>query len=101
MPSLYGNRLAYATDVRIRRHLKIKSDANPFDPAWRSYFDERVRGNPSGKYPKAEPSHWARNGKAFRWDSPPEGGAPGEEVLCRCYGEAILDPDEEQDWGSE
>jgi hypothetical protein len=33
--------LAQAADVRIWRHLKIKSDANPFDPSWRPYFDER------------------------------------------------------------
>jgi RNA-directed DNA polymerase len=26
----------------IRRHVKIKGDANPFDPAWRDYFEERV-----------------------------------------------------------
>lgn len=33
--------LKQAADVPIRRHTKIKSDANPFDPAWESYFEER------------------------------------------------------------
>lgn len=35
------HRLAQAAEVRIWRHLKISSDANPFDPSWRPYFDER------------------------------------------------------------
>ena len=26
----------------IRRHRKIKADANPFDPKWESYFEERL-----------------------------------------------------------
>ena len=37
------HRLATASDVRIWRHLKIKADANPFDPVWRPYFEERAR----------------------------------------------------------
>lgn len=28
-------------DTKIRRHRKIKADANPFDPKWESYFEER------------------------------------------------------------
>ncbi|MCG5536186.1 group II intron reverse transcriptase/maturase [Ectothiorhodospira mobilis] len=31
------------SDVKIRRHNKIKSDANPHDPAWGEYFDSRTR----------------------------------------------------------
>lgn len=27
--------------VTIRRHAKVKADANPFDPKWESYFEER------------------------------------------------------------
>jgi len=34
-------RLVRASDVTIRRHRKIKAEANPFDPAWDSYFAER------------------------------------------------------------
>ena len=26
----------------IRRHRKIRADANPFDPQWESYFEERL-----------------------------------------------------------
>lgn len=34
-------RLAHAAETGIRRHRKIKKDANPFDPAWDAYFEER------------------------------------------------------------
>ena len=33
-------KLIYATDTRIKRHIKIKADANPFDPDWELYFEE-------------------------------------------------------------
>jgi RNA-directed DNA polymerase len=33
--------LISASDTRIVRHVRVKSDANPFDPAWDSYFAER------------------------------------------------------------
>jgi SPP1 gp7 family putative phage head morphogenesis protein len=52
---------------------------------WITAKDERVRGNPAGRFPRAVPSHWAREGKRFRWDKPPEGGPPGMAVLCRCF----------------
>jgi RNA-directed DNA polymerase len=34
--------LCRASDVPIRRHTKIKSEANPFDPAWETYFENRI-----------------------------------------------------------
>lgn len=34
--------LARAADVKIRRHIKIRADANPFDPEWRDYFEARA-----------------------------------------------------------
>jgi RNA-directed DNA polymerase len=33
--------LSLASSTRIVRHVKVKSDANPFDPAWDSYFTQR------------------------------------------------------------
>jgi RNA-directed DNA polymerase len=33
--------LLSASSTRIVRHVRIKSDANPFDPAWDSYFAHR------------------------------------------------------------
>lgn len=39
-------RLIHASDVPIRRHCKIRAEANPFDPMWDSYFAGR-RGLPT------------------------------------------------------
>lgn len=36
-------RLVKASDVPIRRHRKIRAEANPFDPSWDSYFADRHR----------------------------------------------------------
>lgn len=58
---------------------------------WRTMGDERVRGNPDGKYPHAKPSHWAREGKQFRYDEPPAGGHPGQDFGCRCYAQAVIE----------
>jgi len=59
---------------------------------WRSSEDERVRGNPSGKYPKAKPDHYARNG--FRYSIVKGAGShdthPGKGILCRCTAEFII-----------
>lgn len=57
---------------------------------WRDSRDERVRGNPGGKYPNAKPSHWARNGERFAWADAPEGGHPGRDFGCRCTSEPDL-----------
>jgi len=35
-------RLMRASDVPIKRHVKIKAAANPYDPNWESYFEERL-----------------------------------------------------------
>jgi RNA-directed DNA polymerase len=32
----------YAGETKIRRHVKIRRDANPFDPQWQPYFTERA-----------------------------------------------------------
>lgn len=34
--------LVKASDTAIRRHVKIKMDANPFDPQWETYFEDRL-----------------------------------------------------------
>lgn len=34
-------RLAKASDIQIRRHVKIQDAANPFDPQWERYFEDR------------------------------------------------------------
>jgi len=35
-------RLAYAGETKIRRHVKIRGKANPFDPQWQDYLKERA-----------------------------------------------------------
>jgi len=35
-------RLFRASSVPIRRHTKIKGDANPYDPEWEPYFEARL-----------------------------------------------------------
>jgi RNA-directed DNA polymerase len=39
-PKLF--RLVDPTETRIRRYVKVKSAANPFDPVWRDYFEDRA-----------------------------------------------------------
>ena len=39
----YELTLYRAGDVPIKRHVKIKGAANPYDPAWEVYFEERLR----------------------------------------------------------
>ena len=68
---------------------------------WHNMQDERVRGNPRGKYPRVPPdkNHWTREGKYFLWaevpkppvapdgkffNQPPEDGVPGHAINCRC-----------------
>ena len=64
---------------------------------WRTSEDERVRGDPDGLYPRAEPSHYELNGHTFRYADPPQpDGAddpltPGSDYQCRCTGEPVLD----------
>jgi RNA-directed DNA polymerase len=36
-------RLLRLIDIHIRRHVKIRADANPLDLKWKKYFDERVK----------------------------------------------------------
>jgi len=35
-------RLMKAADVPIKRHVKIRATANPYDPEWETYFEERL-----------------------------------------------------------
>jgi RNA-directed DNA polymerase len=35
-------RLSKASGVRIERHIKIKGEANPYDPGWETYFEQRL-----------------------------------------------------------
>lgn len=76
---------------------------------WETSKDERVRGNPIGKYPKAIPSHWLMQGKLCKWSDgsvySDDGGKtwkdrsgvmpmgiPGEPIQCRCTALANMEP---------
>lgn len=50
-----------------------QEDAGVVEYIWSTSSDARVR-----------PKHRAREGKVFRWDSPPDDGHPGMPVRCRC-----------------
>lgn len=34
--------LLFVADTKIKRHRKVKQDANPYDPEWELYFEERI-----------------------------------------------------------
>ncbi len=38
----YPVQLFYAAEVAIKRHLKIRGQANPYDPAWEMYLEHRL-----------------------------------------------------------
>lgn len=74
---------------------------------WSTAADERVRGNPSGPYKSAVPSHYEMSQKICRWDDPTKywnGKSwinrvgkmpkvhPGSAILCRCVGLANWAP---------
>lgn len=62
---------------------------------WRTVKDERVVGRPGGIYPdgnKVHGDHYHREGKKFRWDTPPPDGHPGHPIQCRCWAEPIINP---------
>lgn len=79
----------------INRHRQRRLGIQKF--IWRTMKDERVRGDPDGKYPNATPSHFDLEGLMFSYDDPPtpEGAdgplLPGEDYQCRCYAEPVLD----------
>ena len=60
---------------------------------WRTAQDERVVGDPGGLYPTGNSRHMnhaERDGKRFRWDSPPPDGHPGQAIQCRCVAQAVI-----------
>ena len=84
---------------------------------WSTSGDERVRGDPGGFFPDADPSHYVMDNKLCRWDDPtvysedggktwidrPHGAVklhPGEDYNCRCtamayWNELVDEVDEE------
>jgi RNA-directed DNA polymerase len=46
--------LVAAASMPIKRHIKVKGEANPYDPTWEPYFEERLgvkmAGSPVGRW---------------------------------------------------
>ncbi len=36
------SRLVYPTETKIRRYVKVRAEANPLDPQWHDYFEDRA-----------------------------------------------------------
>ncbi|MFT5720980.1 MAG: RNA-directed DNA polymerase [Motiliproteus sp.] len=57
--------LLYANDTPIKRHTKIKAQANPYDPIWETYFEQRLeqawRNSDQGK--RKTHQRWNRQSK--------------------------------------
>ena len=55
---------------------------------WQTARDERVRGNPAGKYPDSKCSHYKLDGEIFEWKKGAKCGSktiwPGTDFNCRC-----------------
>jgi len=75
-------------DIQLAKLRQISFGFNTYE--WETRRDERVRGNPNGLYPKARPSHFARDRVIFNWNKPPEGGHPGEAPGCRCRARIVF-----------
>jgi RNA-directed DNA polymerase len=60
-------KLVNPTEISIRRHVKIRGEANPFDPRWRAYIEDRaffrkfgVHRREAGLKPSSEPAPRSR-----------------------------------------
>jgi uncharacterized protein with gpF-like domain len=72
---------------------------------WVNAGDERVRGNPGGKYKNSEFDHWEMQGEVVDWDKPfpkvdllyprDPRGAAGNVIQCRCRVVAVAAEDAE------
>lgn len=73
---------------------------------WSTSRDEHVRGDPTGLYPNARPSHFALEGRVFDYDDPPPANTdgspacPGEPIMCRCIAIPVI-PEIEIEQGAE
>ena len=68
-----------------------QQDAGVKEYIWSTSGDERVRGNPKGKWANSSGNHYKLDGKRFSWNDPPEvdrrtgrKAHPGQDYQCRC-----------------
>jgi SPP1 gp7 family putative phage head morphogenesis protein len=90
-----------ARDQVLKLNAKItkarQTSAGVTEYIWTTSGDERVRGNPNGKYPNSDRDHFSLDGKRFRWVAPPvvnqktgETAHPGEDYQCRCVAMPVI-----------
>jgi RNA-directed DNA polymerase len=70
-----------AARVRIVRHVKIRGDANPYDPKWEPYFEERL-------FQKMRSSLAGQERIRYLWEQ--------QQGRCPVCGQLLLDEEEKQ-----
>ena len=83
--------LELARSTTIRRHVKIKVEANPYDPAWELYFEERLSARMSNTLTGSATARYLRftqDGKCAVCHEPLtlEEGWHVHHLLWRSYG---------------
>jgi RNA-directed DNA polymerase len=83
--------------LRIRRHVKVRGDANPYDPSWELYFEERLTAQLAGTLTGRGTARYLwleQGGRCPVCGQPlaPEEGWHAHHLLWRVYGgEATAD----------
>lgn len=52
--------LIKASKTPIKRHIKLRAEATPYDPAYHEYLDDRLAKRNAGNNPFKRPSWWLR-----------------------------------------
>jgi len=75
--------LMRTSQVRIRRYVKIRGAANPYDPAWELYLEERL--------------HWQMN-QTLTGQSRLDALWQGQQGRCTVCGQLLHKEEEEEPW---
>jgi RNA-directed DNA polymerase len=83
--------LVQARSTAIRRHVKVRGDANPYDPAWELYFEERLAAQMAGTLTGRGTARYLwleQAGKCLVCDQPlaPEEGWHVHHLCWRAHG---------------
>jgi RNA-directed DNA polymerase len=89
-----GKTLLDMVSVPIRRHIKIRREANPYDPQWEAYFEQRQQRQTSwGKMTRTRYALWRRQdgkcpwcGGVLRLDIEPSETFHVHHVVWTCHG---------------
>lgn len=97
---LIANDQTLKLNAAINKERQIRAGITKY--VWTTARDEKVRGNPLGKYPLPRlgvgPDHWRLDGTVQLWIAPPivdtrtlRRAHPGEDIQCRCLAYPILE----------